>query len=95
MRDWYDYSYPSHLLTPKPRVYAARTADGRRAPVQFVGSYCPGALPGCVTFPYLYPGAGGVDLRPRARCRIPRLPRVAMVEGSGPRADHANAEDRR
>ena len=27
--DWYDYSLTSHLLLPRPRTYAIRTADGR------------------------------------------------------------------
>jgi hypothetical protein len=64
VRDWYDYSYLSHLLSPKPRVYAVRTAEGRFAKLQFVGYYCPGAIPGCMTFRYVYQGAGGHDLRP-------------------------------
>jgi hypothetical protein len=62
IEEWYDYSYISHLLSPKPRVYAIRTADGRYAKLQFVGYYCPGAVPGCVTFRYIYQGGGGVDM---------------------------------
>jgi hypothetical protein len=58
---WYDYSFTSHLLTPKQNVFAVRTADGRYAKLQFAGYYCPGATPGCVTFRYVYQGAGGVD----------------------------------
>jgi hypothetical protein len=61
MRRWYAYSYASHLLSPKPHVYALRTADGRYAKLQFVGYYCPGATPGCVTFRYVYQGAGGME----------------------------------
>jgi hypothetical protein len=56
---WYDYSFTSHLLTPKSRVYAVRTADGRYARLRFLGYYCPGAQPGCVTFQYTYQGGGG------------------------------------
>lgn len=59
---WYEYSFTSHLLTPKPRVYAVRTADGRYAKLEFAGYYCPGAAPGCVTFRYTYQGAGGTDM---------------------------------
>lgn len=59
---WYDYSFFSHLLMPKPRVYAVRTADGRYAAMEFLGYYCPGARPGCVTFRYVYQGGGGPDL---------------------------------
>lgn len=62
LEDWYDYSYISHLLSPRPRAYAVRTADGRYATMQFVGYYCPGAVPGCVTFRYIFQGDGGVEL---------------------------------
>lgn len=55
---WYAYSFLSHLLSPKPRTYAVRTADGRYAILRFVGYYCPGAQPGCVTFQYVYQGNG-------------------------------------
>lgn len=59
---WYTYSFLSHLLSPKPRTYAIRTADGRYAILAFIGYYCPGAQPGCVTFRYVYQGAGGRSL---------------------------------
>lgn len=62
LQRWYEYSFTSHLLTPKPHVYAVRTVDGRYAKLQFAGYYCPGATPGCVTFRYTYQGAGGVDV---------------------------------
>lgn len=55
---WYDYGWISHLLTPKPNVYVVRTADGRYAKFQILGYYCPGAVPGCVTFRYVYQGDG-------------------------------------
>ncbi|MEX1184905.1 MAG: HmuY family protein [Gemmatimonadota bacterium] len=63
---WYEYSFTSHLLSPKPRVYAIRTADGRYAKLEFVGYYCAGASPGCVTFRYVYQGAGGASFGGRA-----------------------------
>ena len=56
---WYAYGWSSHLLTPHPAVYAVRTADGRHAKIQLLGYYCPGAQPGCLTFRYVYQGAGG------------------------------------
>lgn len=56
---WYDYGFTSHLLTPKSRVYAIRTADGRYAKLRFMSYYCPGAQPGCVTVEYVYQGGGG------------------------------------
>ena len=56
---WYSYGWTSHLLTPHPSVYAVRTADGRYAKLQLLGYYCPGAQPGCLTFRYVYQGAGG------------------------------------
>jgi hypothetical protein len=55
---WYTYGFFSHLLTPKPRVWAVRTADGRYAKLALVGYYCPGRQPGCVTFRYVYQGDG-------------------------------------
>jgi len=62
LEDWYDYSFLSHLLSPTPRVYAVRTADGRYAKFRFLGYYCPGAQPGCVTFEYVYQGKGGREV---------------------------------
>jgi hypothetical protein len=59
IRRWYDYSFLSHLLAPSSHVYVVRTADGRFAKLQFLGYYCPGARPGCVTFRYVYQGAAG------------------------------------
>lgn len=60
--DWYDYSFLSHLLSPLPRVYAVRTAEGRYAKMEFVGYYCPGATPGCVTFRSVYQADGSPAL---------------------------------
>jgi hypothetical protein len=62
---WYDYSFTSHILEPKPRVYALRTADGRYAKLEIVGYYCVGAQPGCPTFRYVYQGGGGTDVASR------------------------------
>ena len=64
--DWYRYSFLSHLLSPGPEVFGIRTADGRYAKLRFLGYYCPGAQPGCVTFEYVYQGGGGTDLGARA-----------------------------
>lgn len=55
---WYDYGFTSHLLTPRPVVYAVRTADGRYAKAEVLGYYCPGARAGCVTMRYVYQGDG-------------------------------------
>lgn len=55
---WYSYGYFSHVLSPKPRVWAVRTADGRYAKLEFVSYYCPRSQPGCVTFRYVYQGDG-------------------------------------
>jgi hypothetical protein len=57
---WYTYGWSSHLLQPKPNVYAVRTADGRYAKLQILSYYCVGAIPGCLTFRYLYQGSGSV-----------------------------------
>jgi hypothetical protein len=56
---WYTYSWTSHILKPKPKVFAARTADGRYAVFEILSYYCPGATAGCITIRYLYQGAGG------------------------------------
>lgn len=56
--DWYDYGFTSHLLTPKPRTYAVRTADGRYAKIEILSYYCTGARSGCLTFRYVYQGDG-------------------------------------
>lgn len=62
--EWYDYGFFTHLLTPRPVTYALRTADGRYAAIRIVAYYCPGAVPGCVTFDYAYRGDGGHVLPP-------------------------------
>lgn len=62
IREWYDYSFLSHLLFPRPRVYAVRTANGRLAKLELLGYYCPGAQPGCVTFRYVYAGDGSTKV---------------------------------
>jgi hypothetical protein len=55
---WYRYGFFSHVLTPRPHVWAVRTADGRYAKMEIVSYYCPGAQPGCLTFRYVYQGDG-------------------------------------
>lgn len=60
---WYDYGLTTHVLTPKPRVYAVRTADGRYAKLEILGYYCPGLRGGCVTFRYAYQGDGSRRVR--------------------------------
>jgi hypothetical protein len=63
LRDWYSYSFLSHLLEPKPVTYVIRTAEGRYAKLRILGYYCPGAEPGCVTMEYVYQGDGSRRLR--------------------------------
>jgi len=55
---WYSYGYFSHVLSPKPHVWAVRTADGRYAKIALVSYYCVGSRPGCLTFRYVYQGDG-------------------------------------
>jgi hypothetical protein len=62
VKGWYSYSFLSHVLSPRDRVYGVRTASGRHAILQFLGYYCPGAVAGCVTFRYVYQGGGGFEL---------------------------------
>lgn len=59
---WYSYSYFSHVLAPRRRVWAVRLADGRYAKVEFVSYYCPNTQPGCLTFRYVYQGDGSRDV---------------------------------
>jgi hypothetical protein len=61
---WYRYGFFSHVLTPKPHVWAVRTADGRYAKMDIVSYYCPGAQPGCLTFRYVYQGDGSTAVAP-------------------------------
>jgi len=56
--DWYRYGFFSHVLSPKPRVWAVRTADGRYAKIEFVSYYCPRGQAGCLTFRYVYQADG-------------------------------------
>jgi hypothetical protein len=58
---WYKYSWTSHILKAKPKVFAVRTAHGRYAIFEILSYYCPGATAGCVTIRYLYQGAGGAS----------------------------------
>ncbi|MEE8147535.1 MAG: HmuY family protein [Longimicrobiales bacterium] len=69
--DWYDYSWMSHVLRPKPATYVVRTADGNYAKLEILSYYCPGAIAGCVTFRYVYQGDGtnGLSALGRAEAR--------------------------
>ena len=71
IEDWYDYGFTTHLLTPKPRVYAVRTADGEYAKIAIVGYYCPGAEPGCLTLRWTWQGDGSRQLIARTTPRRP------------------------
>jgi hypothetical protein len=55
---WYRYGFFSHVLTPKPHVWAVRTVDGRYAKLELLAYYCPESRPGCVTLRYVYQGDG-------------------------------------
>ena len=59
---WYRYGFFTHVLSPKPHVWAVRTLDGRYAKLQIIGYYCPGARPGCLTFRYVYQGDGSTTV---------------------------------
>ena len=61
---WYEYSWTSHVLSPKPKVFAVRTADSRYAVFQILSYYCPAAQAGCMTIRYRYQGAGGPVFAP-------------------------------
>ena len=61
---WYEYSWTSHVLSPKPNIFAVRTADRRYAVFQILSYYCPTAQAGCTTIRYRYQGAGGTVFDP-------------------------------
>ena len=61
---WYTYGFFTHVLSPKPHVWAVRTADGRYAKLEMVAYYCPGPQPGCPTFRYVYQGDGTTRMAP-------------------------------
>ena len=61
---WFEYSWTSHVLSPKPNIFAVRTADGRYAVFQILSYYCPTAQAGCTTIRYRYQGAGGTVFDP-------------------------------
>lgn len=63
LKRWYRYSFFSHVLEPNGHTYAVRTRDGHYAKVEFLGYYCPGTLPGCVTVRYAYQGNRSRRLR--------------------------------
>jgi hypothetical protein len=67
---WYHYGFFSHVLTPRPRVWAVRTADGRHAKLEILGYYCTGAEPGCLTFRYVFQGDGSRAVAPGPRVTI-------------------------
>jgi hypothetical protein len=59
IKAWYHYNFLTHLLRPKPNVYAVRTADGRYAKMRIVSYYCDGGqASGCFTIEYVYQGDG-------------------------------------
>jgi len=61
---WYRYGFFSHVLSPKPHVWAVRTSDGRYAKIELLSYYCARAEPGCVTFRYVYQGDGSLLVAP-------------------------------
>lgn len=59
---WYQYGFFSHVLKPKPHVWAVRTAAGRYVKLEILGYYCTGNQPGCLTFRYVYQGDGSREV---------------------------------
>jgi hypothetical protein len=66
---WYTYGFFSHVLDPKPHVWAVRTADGRYAKLEILGYYCPGSQPGCLTFRYVFQGDGSPSVGAQSALR--------------------------
>ena len=66
---WYSYGFFSHVLSPKPHVWAVRTTDGRYAKMEILAYYCPGSAPGCLTFRYVFQGDGSPIVRSQTAVR--------------------------
>jgi HmuY protein len=63
IKAWYHYNFLTHVLRPKPNVYAIRTADGKYAKLRIVSYYCDGGqASGCFTIEYVYQGNGSRQL---------------------------------
>jgi hypothetical protein len=59
MKTWYHYNFLTHVLRPKPNIYAIRTADGKYAKLRVISYYCDGGrASGCFTIEYVYQGDG-------------------------------------
>ena len=90
---WYRYGFFSHVLTPKPHVWAVRTADGRYAKLEILGYYCDGGRPGCLTFRYVYQGNGSRAVAaPGSASDVDRLllARREAVQGRAAARDQAS-----
>ncbi len=59
---WYNYSYTTNVLLPKPMIYLVRTRDGKYAKMRIVSYYCKGNISGCMTIEYVYQGDGSRNL---------------------------------
>src|SRR2546429_427209 len=77
---WYRYGFFSHVLSPRPHVWAVRTADARYAKLEIVGYYCPGARPGCLTFRYVYQGDGSTRVETAREGELAQH-RIAVIPG--------------
>jgi HmuY protein len=70
IKAWYHYNFLTHVLRPKPTVYAVRTADGKYAKVRIVSYYCDGGrASGCFTIEYVYQGDGSRRFVPNQSIR--------------------------
>jgi heme-binding HmuY-like protein len=59
IKAWYHYNFLTHVLRPKPNVYAIRTANGKYAKLRIISYYCDGGqASGCFTIEYVYQGDG-------------------------------------
>ncbi len=52
MARWYRYSFVTHVLESRGRVYAVRTRDGQEVYMEVLSYYCPGMRAGCLTVRY-------------------------------------------
>ena len=49
-KDWYDYDYSSHILTPKDKVYVIRLSDDEYYKFQHIAYYDDPGTPGMVSY---------------------------------------------
>jgi heme-binding HmuY-like protein len=87
LKAWYYYNFLTHVLRPKPNIYAIRTADGKYAKLRIVSYYCDGGqASGCFTIEYAYQGDGSRQfvLDPASHSELENHPKVVSMARASP-----------